>query len=263
MVDSMIARAREVAHRANTLFFVGRLITDREAAGITAESGIPRRNFSVAPTLSPIVAARFRASTIEVPMRRSASSRRHEAVDSLTLYLDQIGRYPLLTREDEAELGRRIRKGDREALDTLVCANLRFVVSIAKKYQTRGVSLSDLIDEGNIGLMRAARKFDETKGIKFISYAVWWIRQQITRAIWSSHGPMKIPTRIIDEHRRARREQQQELAALGEMNEAELAAAQIDDGAHDGAVPSVLRQLQHEGLVYFDLRDGQALEIGQ
>lgn len=135
-------------------------------------------------------------------MRRSASSRRHEAVDSLTLYLDQIGRYPLLTREDEAELGRRIRKGDREALDTLVCANLRFVVSIAKKYQTRGVSLSDLIDEGNIGLMRAARKFDETKGIKFISYAVWWIRQAILQARSEQSRIVRVPlyrTRSIPE----------------------------------------------------------------
>ena len=135
-------------------------------------------------------------------MRRPASAKRHEAVDSLTLYLDQIGRYPLLRRDEEIELGRRIRAGDREALNTLVCANLRFVVSIAKKYQTRGVSLSDLIDEGNIGLMRAARKFDETKGIKFISYAVWWIRQAILQARAEQSRIVRVPlyrTRSIPE----------------------------------------------------------------
>jgi RNA polymerase primary sigma factor len=126
-------------------------------------------------------------------MRRTAIPKRHEAVDSLTLYLDQIGRYPLLSREEETKLGRRIRAGDRDALDKLVCANLRFVVSIAKKYQTRGVSLSDLIDEGNIGLMRAARKFDETKGIKFISYAVWWIRQAILQARAEQSRIVRVP----------------------------------------------------------------------
>ena len=135
-------------------------------------------------------------------MHRAASAKRSEAIDSLTVYLDQIGRYPLLSRDEEAELGRRIRGGDREALDKLVCANLRFVVSIAKKYQTRGVSLSDLIDEGNIGLMRAARKFDETKGIKFISYAVWWIRQAILQARSEQSRIVRVPlyrTRSIPE----------------------------------------------------------------
>jgi RNA polymerase primary sigma factor len=103
--------------------------------------------------------------------------------DRFDQYLKEISAYPLLTREDEIELARRVRKDDEEALNTLVNANLRFVVSVARKYQNQGVALSDLINEGNLGLMRAARKFDETKGIKFIAYAVWWIRQAILQAL--------------------------------------------------------------------------------
>ncbi|HVX38351.1 MAG TPA: sigma-70 factor domain-containing protein, partial [Gemmatimonadaceae bacterium] len=91
--------------------------------------------------------------------------------DALSEYLEEIRRYPLLSRDEEIALGKRIRRGDDAAVDTLVCSNLRFVVSVAKKYQNQGVSLSDLINEGNLGLIRAAHKFDETKGIKFISYA--------------------------------------------------------------------------------------------
>ena len=94
---------------------------------------------------------------------------------SLDQYLKEISAYSLLSREEEVDLAQRIRKGDEEALDKLVRSNLRFVVSVAKKYQNQGVALSDLINEGNLGLIRAAHKFDETKGIKFISYAVWWI----------------------------------------------------------------------------------------
>src|SRR2546421_1393186 len=103
---------------------------------------------------------------------------------SLDQYLREISQYPLITREEEVTLAQRIKRGDEEALDKLVRSNLRFVVSVAKKYQNQGVSLSDLINEGNLGLIRAAHKFDETKGIKFISYAVWWIRQAILQALF-------------------------------------------------------------------------------
>src|SRR5688500_13177294 len=102
---------------------------------------------------------------------------------SLDQYLRDISIYPLINREEEVRLAQRIRVNDQEALDKLVRSNLRFVVSVAKKYQNQGVSLSDLINEGNLGLIRAAHKFDETKGIKFISYAVWWIRQSILQAL--------------------------------------------------------------------------------
>ncbi len=112
---------------------------------------------------------------------------------SLDQYLRDISAYPLISREEEAELARRIRQGDEGGLDKLVRSNLRFVVSVAKKYQNQGVSLSDLINEGNLGLIRAAHKFDETKGIKFISYAVWWIRQAILQALAEQSRIVRVP----------------------------------------------------------------------
>lgn len=112
---------------------------------------------------------------------------------SLDQYLKDISAYPLISRDEEAALARRIREDDQEALDKLVRSNLRFVVSVAKKYQNQGVSLSDLINEGNLGLIRAAHKFDETKGIKFISYAVWWIRQAILQALAEQSRIVRVP----------------------------------------------------------------------
>src|SRR5947207_2140026 len=123
------------------------------------------------------------------------STNRKSTVDegSLDQYLRDISVFPLITREMEVELAKRIRQNDQEALDTLVRSNLRFVVSVAKKYQNQGVSLSDLINEGNLGLIRAAHKFDETKGIKFISYAVWWIRQSILQALAEQSRIVRVP----------------------------------------------------------------------
>ncbi len=112
---------------------------------------------------------------------------------SLDQYLRDISVYPLITREEEVTLAQKIRLNDQEALDKLVRSNLRFVVSVAKKYQNQGVSLSDLINEGNLGLIRAAHKFDETKGIKFISYAVWWIRQAILQALAEQSRIVRVP----------------------------------------------------------------------
>jgi RNA polymerase primary sigma factor len=112
---------------------------------------------------------------------------------SLDQYLREISQYPLITRADEGELAKRIKQSNQEALEKLVRSNLRFVVSVAKKYQNQGVSLSDLINEGNLGLIRAAHKFDETKGIKFISYAVWWIRQAILQALAEQSRIVRVP----------------------------------------------------------------------
>ena len=113
--------------------------------------------------------------------------------DSLDKYLQDIGHVELLTLDEEVELAQRIREGDSKALEKLTRANLRFVVSVAKQYQNQGLSLPDLINEGNIGLIKAARKFDETRGFKFISYAVWWIRQSILQAIAEQGRPVRLP----------------------------------------------------------------------
>src|SRR5690606_38112362 len=118
-------------------------------------------------------------------MRQLKITNKITARESLSLdkYLNDIGKIPMLTADDEAQLAKAIREGDNNALEKLTKANLRFVVSVAKQYQNQGLSLSDLINEGNVGLMKAAKRFDETKGFKFISYAVWWIRQSILQAI--------------------------------------------------------------------------------
>ncbi len=117
--------------------------------------------------------------------------------DSLEKYLHDIGKEELITPEEEVDLARRIKKGDQVALEKLTRANLRFVVSVAKQYQHQGLSLPDLINEGNLGLIKAAQKFDETKGFKFISYAVWWIRQCILQALAEQSRIVRLPLNKI------------------------------------------------------------------
>lgn len=116
---------------------------------------------------------------------------------SLDKYLQEIGHEEMISVEEEAELACRIRKGDKKALEKLTKANLRFVVSVAKQYQNQGLSLPDLINEGNLGLIKAAKKFDETKGFKFISYAVWWIRQSIMQALAEHSRIVRLPLNQI------------------------------------------------------------------
>ncbi|MBN1755030.1 RNA polymerase sigma factor RpoD/SigA [bacterium] len=116
---------------------------------------------------------------------------------ALDLYLKEIGETPLVTAEEEIELAKQIHKGDQKALQHLIKANLRFVVSVAKQYQNQGLSLTDLINEGNIGLIKAAKRFDEKRGFKFISYAVWWIRQSILQALAEQSRIVRLPLNKI------------------------------------------------------------------
>ena len=126
----------------------------------------------------------------QLKITKSITNRESE---SLEKYLQEIGREDMISIEEEVELAQRIRKGDRKALERLTKANLRFVVSVAKQYQNQGLSLPDLINEGNFGLIKAAEKFDETRGFKFISYAVWWIRQSILQAIAEQSRIVRLP----------------------------------------------------------------------
>ena len=126
-------------------------------------------------------------------MARLTGSRRPRSEHSLEKYLQEISEVPLLSSEDEINLAKRIKSNDQEALEKLTKANLRFVVSVAKQYQNQGLSLGDLINEGNLGLIKAATRFDETRGFKFISYAVWWIRQSILQALAEQSRVVRLP----------------------------------------------------------------------
>jgi RNA polymerase primary sigma factor len=156
-----------------------------------------------------------------------------EEQTALDQYLRDVSRHELLTPDEEIELGRRARAGDEDAVQRLVRANLRFVISVAKKYQNRGVSLIDLIQEGNVGLVTAARKFDVDQGVKFISYAVWWIRQAILAALANQGRAVRVPlnrasdlARIFRERERLKQELRRD-PTLEEIAEAALLTAEV------------------------------------
>jgi RNA polymerase primary sigma factor len=163
---------------------------------------------------------------------------------SLDKYLQEIGRVDLITAEEEVELAQRIKAGDELALEKLTKANLRFVVSVAKQYQNQGLSLPDLINEGNLGLIKAARRFDETRGFKFISYAVWWIRQSILQALAEQSRIVRLPLNKIGsinkinkayaelEQKFERPPTAEEVAKLLDLTEEEVKQAMKNSGRH-------------------------------
>ena len=170
----------------------------------------------------------------QLKINKSITNRSSAALDK---YLVEIGREELITTDEEVELAQRIHKGDQKALEKLTRANLRFVVSVAKQYQNQGLALNDLIDEGNLGLIKAAQKFDETRGFKFISYAVWWIRQSILQAISEQSRIVRMPlnqvgfqsklskAKINFEQEHERRPSVQELAEVMNTPEDKIAVA--------------------------------------
>jgi RNA polymerase primary sigma factor len=135
--------------------------------------------------------------------------------DSLQLFLNEAGRYPLLTAAEEVELAKRIERGDMAAKDRMITSNLRLVVSIARRYQTQGITLGDLIQEGVIGLIRATEKFDWRKGFKFSTYATWWIRQAVQRGVANKSRTIRIPVHVVEREQKIARTERELLAKLG------------------------------------------------
>ncbi len=163
--------------------------------------------------------------------------------DPVKMYLKEIGRVPLLRPEDEPEIAKRIENGDEEAKNILISSNLRLVVSIAKKYVGRGMLFLDLIQEGNMGLVKAVEKFDYTKGFKFSTYATWWIRQAITRAIADQARTIRIPVHMVETINKLTRIQRQLVQELGRDPSAEEIAARMD-----GITPEKVREIQKIAL---------------
>ena len=174
----------------------------------------------------------------QLKITKSITNRESESLDK---YLQEIGKEELLSTDEEVELAQRIKKGDRQALERLTKANLRFVVSVAKQYQNQGLSLADLINEGNMGLIKAAEKFDETRGFKFISYAVWWIRQSILQAIAEQSRIVRLPLNQVGAVNRINREanrfeqEHERRPSVEELSEkVDLPEDKIDDALHVG-----------------------------
>ena len=211
----------------------------------------------------------------QLKINKSITNRSSAALDK---YLSEIAKEPLLTVDEEVELAQRIHSGDKEALDKLVRSNLRFVVSVAKQYQNGELTLSDLVNEGNVGLIKAAEKFDETRGFKFISYAVWWIRQSIMQALAEQSRLVRLPLNqvgllnkinktiadFVQEHER--QPSLHELARLVDVDESKIAetlsassrGASLDAPFQDGEENSLISVLSDDNAPAAD--NGMDLE---
>lgn len=161
----------------------------------------------------------------QLKISKSITNRENHSLDK---YLQDIGREQMITAEEEVELARRIKQGDTKALERLVNANLRFVVSVAKQYQNQGLSLPDLINEGNVGLIKAAKRFDETRGFKFISYAVWWIRQSILQALAEQARIIRLPLNQVGQLNRVKKVSSQMEQQLQRTPSTEELAGELD-----------------------------------
>jgi RNA polymerase primary sigma factor len=183
----------------------------------------------------------------EMLMQRNVDSDRYAVTsDSLQAYLRQINTIPLLSREEEVTLATRARAGDQEALDKLIVSNLRYVVSVARRYFGYGLSLADLINEGNIGLIQAARRFDPSRGVKFITYAVWWIRQAITHALANQGGVIALPVRELDKLRKVLEGHRRYTQRIGVEPSSEELAEELGLPANE--VETILHMYRHLSL---------------
>ena len=194
--------------------------------------------------------AHRRAGTTAAPRLRARRDRRRRCddetdldltaeapltTDSLQLFLNEAGRYPLLTAAEEVELAKRIERGDMAAKERMITSNLRLVVSIARRYQTQGITLGDLIQEGVIGLIRATEKFDWRKGFKFSTYATWWIRQAVQRGVANKARTIRIPVHVVEREQKVARTERELLAKLGHAPSDEEIAQAREAPAEAGA----------------------------
>ncbi len=188
----------------------------------------------------------------QLKITKSITNRSSEALDK---YLLEIGKEELVSVEEEVELAQRIRQGDQRALEKLTKANLRFVVSVAKQYQNQGLSLQDLINEGNIGLIKAAQKFDETRGFKFISYAVWWIRQSILQALAEQSRIVRLPLNQVGSVNKINKV----LSKFEQENERRPSVAELADelNIEEDKITEVLRVSGRQVSVDAPFQDGE------
>lgn len=218
--DEVLEAFPDVEDDMNLLEYIITTLQDEEVEIIEPVAEIPDELAGIIPTA--------KGMTFEQKIKILKKIRSHVTTDPIRAYLHEIGRIPLLNAEEEVILAKRIEQGDQEAKDLLTTANLRLVVSIAKKYAKRGLDLLDLIQEGNIGLIRAVEKFEYRKGFKFSTYATWWIRQAITRAIADQARTIRVPVHMIETINKLSKVSSQLAAKLGRRPTIQEIADEMD-----------------------------------